>query len=258
MRRWMVLAVLAVPALMAGCMHSPREKFTEMLVNEQTRQAGWVGLISYPTAGFSPDQIRRAREGSFRPVKVHVIPRPLRGPLYLVEAEGYSDAPAAPRTDPPRLLGSLESTPELIGPDVLMWNKDDTFVRYVDLREARAALIDLTGDKVPELVLWSRYAEIGPDPEHSKVAVFDLNADLRQPKRPLLAVVVLHGKLPAGHQIVWSPLEAGRFGIVLYDVTGTSPGGAQSARVAVFEWQRRDGKFSGPTGGGGLVWSRVD
>jgi hypothetical protein len=250
----MVLAVVGAAALLSGCV---KQKFTKLLVSEQTRQAGWLGLIQQPQASFSPEQIARARDGSFRPTAVYVIPRPLHGPLYVVEAEGFHDAPPVPRTDPPLLTASLGDMPELTGPTLLMWNMYDTHVRSVDMTESRAALIELTGDKIPELMLWSRCAEVGSAPEHSKVAVFDLNTDHRQSKPPLLSLIVQHDKLKPGHQMVFSPLEAGRFGLVLFDVSNTSPGEAISTRLENWEWDQLGRRFVGPLGGGHFAWSSV-
>lgn len=264
MRRILWTATLAVCVLGGGCIRWPwqseRQKFTERLVDEQTRQGAWVGLISHPAASFTDEQIRRAREGTFRPVSVTVIDRG-RGSLYMVEAEGYYQTPPVPGAQPPRLLSAAgEEVSELSGPVLMFWRKDDTFVRVIELYDQRAALIELTGDRrqTPELLLWSRTATVGETPTHSKLAVFDLDADLTRPQPPMLSLVVEHAKLDAGRGMLWRPLEAGRHGIVLYEAPAGTTDVTAGSRVAVFEWDRRHGKFSGPTGGGAFPWSRVD
>jgi len=263
MRLWKAMALVVLAALAGGCHlfpgRSPRQHFTERLVNERTRQAAWVGLISQGGAHFTDDQIRRAREGTFRPLAVHVIQRG-RGPLYVVEAEGFETTEPAPRTEPARLLGTAEGVAELTGPHLLMWNKDDVYVRYYDLRDFRGMLVDVTGDRVEELMLWSRYAEMGADPAHSKLVAVDLTPNLTRPRQGprLFALVVVHARLKAGEQMVWRPLGVGGHGLALFRMTGHSPGGAGATLEAKFAWDRRQRRFGGPTGGGVLAWSRQD
>ena len=256
-----VLLLLAVAV--GGCTlfpwRSSREKYTERLVNERTRQGAWVGLISHEAAQFTADQIRRAREGTFRPLKVHVVKR-VRNPLYVVEAEGLDLAPRDPQTQPPRLLGSAEGVTELSGPHLMMWNKKDTYVRQYDLRDFHGMLVDVTGDRIEELVLWSRFAELGEAPAHSKIVVVDLTRNLTQPRRGprMFALVVEHGKLKKGEQMVWHPMGMGQPGIGLFRMTGHSPGGAGTTLEAKFPWDKHQKRFGGPLGGGVLAWTRRD
>jgi hypothetical protein len=256
------LLAVGMPLALAGCgtlipTSSPKQKLTQRLVHERTRSGAWVGLIAHEAAGFSDAQTRRARAGALQALKVHVVNRP-RGKLYVVEAEGLEDAAPQPHAEPARLLGLPAEGSTLAGPYLMFWNKDDTYLGHYTLANYHAALGDLTGDGVEELILWSRFAEPGEKP-FSKLVVVNLNRNLTRKKDPhLLEIVVHHDKLAVGTQMAWAPLGPGRWGVVLYEITGHRPGGADPRTRAPFEWDTRHRKFSGQRGGGAFPWSRLD